>query len=77
MKRILYAGIQRDIRDLFDFLDIESLFFFFSGKHPVSALVELCSKHKWKPPSFEVIYDTGPDHKKNYLMKVSCHPEFE
>ena len=23
-----------------------------SGKHPVSALVELCSKKKWKEPKF-------------------------
>lgn len=44
-----------------------------AGKHPVSALVELCNKQKWLPPVFEVIYDTGPDHKKNYLMKVTVN----
>ncbi|XP_045618334.2 NK-tumor recognition protein isoform X5 [Procambarus clarkii] len=41
-----------------------------SGKHPVSALVELCSKRKWSPPDFEMVFDCGPDHKKNFLMKV-------
>lgn len=42
----------------------------FSGKHPVSALVEICSKNKWSPPDFEMVFDCGPDHKKNFLMKV-------
>lgn len=41
-----------------------------SGKHPVSALVELCSKRKWSPPEFEMVFDCGPEHKKNFLMKV-------
>lgn len=40
------------------------------GKHPVSALVELCSKRKWSPPEFEMVFDCGPEHKKNFLMKV-------
>ncbi|XP_071540632.1 uncharacterized protein [Panulirus ornatus] len=40
------------------------------GKHPVSLLVELCSKNKWSPPDFEMVFDCGPDHKKNFLMKV-------
>jgi len=40
------------------------------GKHPVSALVELCCKRKWNPPEFEMVFDCGPDHKKNFLMKV-------
>ncbi|XP_066952736.1 protein Son-like isoform X2 [Macrobrachium rosenbergii] len=44
-----------------------------SGKHPVSALVELCSKHKWQPPEFEMVFDYGPDHKKNFLMKVKVN----
>lgn len=42
-----------------------------AGKHPVSALVELCSKRKWPPPDFEMVFDCGPDHKKNFLMKVN------
>lgn len=47
---------------------------YFSGKHPVSALVELCSKRKWSPPDFEMVFDCGPDHKKNFLMKVLLTP---
>lgn len=42
-----------------------------AGKHPVSALVELCNKRRWGAPQFTVINETGPDHKKNFLFKVS------
>jgi len=41
-----------------------------SAKHPVSALVELCNKRKWLPPDFNLIHDSGPDHRKNFLFKV-------
>lgn len=41
-----------------------------SGKHPVMALTELCTKFSWNPPKFEVETSAGPDHKKNFLMKV-------
>ncbi|KAL3883301.1 hypothetical protein ACJMK2_029583 [Sinanodonta woodiana] len=41
-----------------------------SGKHPVSALVEFCNKRKWGQPQFEVVQETGPDHKKSFLFKV-------
>lgn len=44
-----------------------------SGKHPVSALVELCSKRRWGPPEFTLIHDSGPDHKKNFLFKVKVN----
>lgn len=44
-----------------------------SGKHPVSALVELCNKRKWGPPQFEIIHESGPDHKKNFLFKVKVN----
>lgn len=44
-----------------------------SGKHPVSALVELCNKRKWGPPQFEFIFECGPDHKKNFLCKVKVN----
>jgi dsRNA-specific ribonuclease len=43
---------------------------FFAGKHPVSVLSEFCIKSKWQPPQFQVVHDSGPDHKKSYLMKV-------
>ncbi|RWS05263.1 protein SON-like isoform X1 [Dinothrombium tinctorium] len=39
-------------------------------KHPVSMLQEYCSKKKWLVPQYELIQETGPDHKKNFLMKV-------
>ncbi|XP_063880922.1 protein Son-like isoform X2 [Scylla paramamosain] len=41
-----------------------------SGKHPVMALTELCTKFGWSAPKFEVVDNSGPDHKKNFLMKV-------
>ncbi|KAG1701182.1 Protein SON [Nymphon striatum] len=44
-----------------------------SGKHPVSALMELCSKRKWGPPEFSLIFDGGPDHKKHFLYKVKVN----
>lgn len=41
-----------------------------SGKHPVSALTELCSKRKWGAPAFELVSECGPAHRKNFLFKV-------
>ncbi|KAK2187879.1 hypothetical protein NP493_152g04028 [Ridgeia piscesae] len=41
-----------------------------SGKHPISALVELCNKKKWGPPDFIVVNESGPDHKKHFIIKV-------
>ncbi|GFS32034.1 protein SON [Nephila pilipes] len=43
------------------------------GKHPVSALMELCSKRKWKPPLYTIIKDIGPPHKKLFLFKVEVN----
>ena len=43
-----------------------------SGKHPVSALTELCTKRRWGAPAFELINETGPAHKKMFLFKVTC-----
>ncbi|XP_061081981.1 protein SON-like isoform X2 [Conger conger] len=40
------------------------------GKHPVSALMEMCNKKKWAPPEFVMVHDSGPDHRKNFLFKV-------
>ncbi|CAB3363771.1 Hypothetical predicted protein [Cloeon dipterum] len=45
----------------------------FSGKHPVSALVELCTKKRWGSPVFELVFESGPDHKKNFLFKVKVN----
>ncbi|XP_053166572.1 protein SON isoform X2 [Hemicordylus capensis] len=41
-----------------------------SGKHPVSALVEVCNKRRWSPPVFVLVNDNGPDHRKHFLFKV-------
>ncbi|XP_015217306.1 protein SON [Lepisosteus oculatus] len=40
------------------------------GKHPVSALMEMCNKRKWSPPEFVMVHNSGPDHRKNFLFKV-------
>ncbi|CAG0887211.1 unnamed protein product [Darwinula stevensoni] len=41
-----------------------------SGKHPVSALMELCSKRKWGPPSWTTMEERGPPHQKVFRFKV-------
>ncbi|XP_049872709.1 protein Son isoform X2 [Pectinophora gossypiella] len=40
------------------------------GKHPVSLLGEYCSKQKVGPPEYDLCFECGPDHKKNFLFKV-------
>lgn len=40
------------------------------GKHPVSLLGEYASKRKIGPPQYEMCFECGPDHKKNFLFKV-------
>lgn len=42
----------------------------FTGKHPVSALGELCNKRKWGPPHYDLVHESGPAHKKDFLFKV-------
>ncbi|XP_022256948.1 protein SON-like [Limulus polyphemus] len=42
----------------------------FSGKHPVSAIMELCTKRRWDPPQFSLVDENGPSHKKTFLFKV-------
>lgn len=43
------------------------------GKHPVSALTELCIKSRWGPPEFTLVDESGPDHKKTFLFKVKVN----
>ena len=50
------------------FYDVD---WFAVGKHPISALVELCNKKKWGPPDFIVVNESGPDHKKHFIIKAS------
>ncbi|XP_048349379.1 protein SON isoform X2 [Sphaerodactylus townsendi] len=41
-----------------------------AGKHPISVLVEACNKRRWPPPTFVLVTDNGPDHRKCFLFKV-------
>ncbi|CAI5772615.1 protein SON isoform X1 [Podarcis lilfordi] len=41
-----------------------------SGKHPVSALLEVCNKRRWLPPIFALVNDNRPEHNKHFLFKV-------
>lgn len=43
------------------------------GKHPVSLLGEYASKKKLGLPQYEVCFECGPDHKKNFLFKVNIY----
>lgn len=47
--------------------------FLFAGKHPVSALMEICNKRRWQPPEFLLVHDSGPDHRKHFLFRVNMH----
>ena len=49
---------------------IVCLFFCVAEKHPVSALMEICSRRKWPSPQFVVLHESGPPHKKNFIMQV-------
>ncbi|XP_007427305.1 protein SON isoform X1 [Python bivittatus] len=41
-----------------------------SGKHPVSALLEVCNKRRWSPPVFVLVNDNRPEYRKHFLFKV-------
>ncbi|XP_061692113.1 protein SON isoform X2 [Syngnathoides biaculeatus] len=43
------------------------------GKHPVSALIELCTKKRMTQPDFVMVHNSGPDHRKNFLFKVTVN----
>lgn len=53
------------------FNSVKLSFAIISGKHPVSLLGEYCSKKKLGPPAYELCFECGPDHRKNFLFKVS------
>lgn len=40
------------------------------GKHPVSALQEICAKKRWDPPHYELVTLAGPSHQMNFRYKV-------
>lgn len=43
------------------------------GKHPVSALIELCNKKRILQPDFVMVHHSGPDHRKSFLFKVTVN----
>ncbi|XP_032411858.1 protein SON isoform X2 [Xiphophorus hellerii] len=43
------------------------------GKHPVSALIELCNKKRITQPEFVMVHHSGPDHRKSFLFKVTVN----
>ncbi|XP_015258433.1 PREDICTED: protein SON-like [Cyprinodon variegatus] len=43
------------------------------GKHPVSALIELCNKKRIVQPDFVMVNHSGPDHRKSFLFKVTVN----
>jgi len=47
--------------------------FDFSGKHPVSALNEICTKRKWNMPNFILMDEAGPSHSKTFRFKVEVN----
>ena len=44
-----------------------------TGKHPVSALQELCTKKHWPTPVYELVNESGPGHMKTFLYRVSAN----
>ncbi|WAR07067.1 SON-like protein [Mya arenaria] len=44
-----------------------------SGKHPVSALGELCNKRRWGAPRYDMVHESGPSHRKDFLFKVTVN----
>lgn len=44
-----------------------------SGKHPVSALMEVCSKRRWGQPEFTLLTDPGAGNNRSYLYKVRVY----
>ncbi|KAI4460206.1 protein son [Holotrichia oblita] len=40
------------------------------GKHPVSLLGEYATKSKLGVPQYDLCFECGPDHKKNFLFRV-------
>ncbi|ELT98408.1 hypothetical protein CAPTEDRAFT_158003 [Capitella teleta] len=41
-----------------------------AGKHPVSALMELCKRRRWATPTFDQVSEHGPPHRKMFLFKA-------
>ena len=50
---------------------IQTNYFSNSGKHPVSALAEICSKKKLGVPGYTCVFENGAAHNKTFLMKCT------
>jgi len=46
---------------------------YLTGKHPVSSLMELCTKRRWGEPTFELCFRHGPPHRPNFIYKVTLN----
>lgn len=44
-----------------------------NGKHPVNILQEVCSKRKWNQPTYTIVSEDGPAHKKTFLYKCTLN----
>ena len=44
-------------------------------KHPVSVLQELCTRRLWNPPIYNLVYNEGPDHLREFQYEVSVNSE--
>ena len=44
-----------------------------TGKHPVSALGELCNKRRWNQPKYDIVHESGPAHDKTFKVKLSLN----
>ena len=42
-----------------------------TGKHPVTAVMEVATRRRWGPPTFTQAFECGPPHKKQYIWKVN------
>ncbi|BET00824.1 G-patch domain [Nesidiocoris tenuis] len=43
------------------------------GKHPVSLLVEFCTRRRYDPPIFNTVCEEGPPHQKRFILKVTVN----
>lgn len=41
----------------------------------MSALAELCVKRQWKTPTYNIVHESGPSHKKDFLFQVTVNEQ--
>ncbi len=68
-EKTMYGGKRRGKSDVLTMTGMKDL----SGKHPVSAIMELATKRHWGPPNFTQVFECGPSHRKQYIFKVRRH----